>query len=158
MKCPACSAPLFEVKSGEVLVDVCKNACGGVWFDAKELDKLDEEQEAVPHQILRPIKNANVAIDFNRKRECPRCAGKALTKSLHDEHYQLELDECQGCGGIWLDKGELERLTVSERRYFNEQMAGRGDEDEDDGGGLFGRRGGGRGRRGGFLGGLFGDD
>ena len=110
MKCPACSAPLFEVKSGEVLVDVCKNACGGVWFDAKELDKLDEEQEAVPHQILRPIKNANVAIDFNRKRECPRCAGKALTKSLHDEHYQLELDECQGCGGIWLDLGELENL------------------------------------------------
>lgn len=68
------------------------------------------------------------------------------------------MDVCPTCGGIWLDKGELERLTVSETRYNRERY---GDNDDDDqGGGLFGRRGGrqGQGRRGGFLGGLFGDD
>lgn len=110
MKCPACSAPLSELRAGEVAVDVCATACGGAWFDPHELDKLDEVNEAVPAQVLRPVKNAQVVIDYNKKRECPRCTGKTLEKKLHDEHYQLEIDECGGCGGIWLDLGELDNL------------------------------------------------
>ncbi len=122
MKCPACTASLLEFRSGEVLVDVCSSACGGVWFDPNELDKLDEINEAVPQHILRPVKNAHVVIDHNRKRECPRCTGSALEKKLHDEHYQLEIDECAKCGGIWLDLGELDNLR-SDNKSQDERNA-----------------------------------
>ena len=65
------------------------------------------------------------------------------------------LEVCPTCGGIWLDKGELERLTASESRYYNDQVGDRHDDDDDD---RQERRGGRQRRRGGFLGGLFGDD
>ena len=66
------------------------------------------------------------------------------------------MDVCPTCGGIWLDKGELERLTASESRYYNDQFGDRHDDDDDDD--RRERRGGRQRRRGGFLGGLFGDD
>lgn len=69
----------------------------------------------------------------------------------------IVMDVCPTCGGIWLDKGELERLTVSEGRYYQERYGHRGDDGDDDGG-RYGGHGGRQGRRGGFLGGLFGGD
>ena len=82
-----------------------------------------------------------------RERERETAAGDAVV-----------MDVCPTCGGIWLDKGELERLTASEGRFYRERYGDREDDDDDDGGGLFSGRGGRQGRRGGFLGGLFGGD
>ena len=88
-----------------------------------------------------------------RERERDTAAGDAVV-----------MDVCPTWGGIWLDKGELERLTASEGRFYRERYGDREGDDADDGGGLFGGRGGrggrdGRqGRRGSFLGGLFGGD
>lgn len=30
----------------------------------------------------------------------------------------VHLDQCEGCGGIFLDRGELERTTAAEQRYY----------------------------------------
>lgn len=30
----------------------------------------------------------------------------------------IVMDICPSCGGIWLDKGELEKLTSAETRYY----------------------------------------
>ncbi len=46
------------------------------------------------------------------KGRCPKCAS-----ALVEVHYHgVELDKCSGCGGVWLDVGELER--VAEDRGF----------------------------------------
>ena len=45
MKCPACSRELAEVQVGSLLVDVCQGGCGGIWFDAFELQRMDEAHE-----------------------------------------------------------------------------------------------------------------
>jgi Zn-finger nucleic acid-binding protein len=37
---------------------------------------------------------------------CPVCKKPMLVLELQ----QIEIDYCQGCGGIWLDEGELELL------------------------------------------------
>lgn len=71
------------------------------------------------------------------------------------------MDVCPSCGGLWLDKGELEKLTVSEDRYYGRRedegrRGRRDDDDDDDDGGFLGGRGGRQGRRGGFLGNIFG--
>jgi Transcription factor zinc-finger len=63
------------------------------------------------------------------------------------------IDVCQTCGGIWLDRGELEKLTEFERRYDGDTRRDRrddrrNDDDDDDGGG------GGQGLLGRIFGGL----
>ena len=38
--------------------------------------------------------------------DCPVCKNAMITMELDD----VEIDHCLGCGGIWLDAGELELL------------------------------------------------
>lgn len=42
------------------------------------------------------------------------------------EQDDLVVDICPQCRGVWLDAGELEKLTTRERRYYDD------DEDDDD--------------------------
>ena len=82
----------------------------------------------------------------------------------------IEIDYCPRCRGVWLDRGELDKLIerVSPMSAAPGQERFRGergrdyrdyddDDDDDDGGGLFGG-GGRRGRRGGWLGDIFNID
>lgn len=39
--------------------------------------------------------------------KCPRCDGTSLTIS---ERQNVEIDYCPQCRGIWLDRGELDKL------------------------------------------------
>jgi Zn-finger nucleic acid-binding protein len=43
---------------------------------------------------------------------------------------EVEIDECSGCGGIWLDKGELEKLVAREQQE-NWRMYDRGRDNYD---------------------------
>jgi len=45
------------------------------------------------------------------RNHCPKC-GTLLTQSVLQE---VTVDECPGCGGIWLDKGEFEELAKREK-------------------------------------------
>jgi hypothetical protein len=42
--------------------------------------------------------------------KCPRCGGDLKESKLDD----VLIDTCEKCGGVWLDSGELERLTSRE--------------------------------------------
>jgi ferredoxin-like protein FixX len=55
-----------------------------------------------------------VKLDAERKQaerkahhnKCPRCGSE-----LRETHTEMvKIDECVECGGIWLDKGEIEQL------------------------------------------------
>ncbi len=95
---------------------------------------------------------------------CPKCSAPMRTY----ERSGLNVEQCTGCRGVFLDRGELERLIDAESTYYTDRgfggergLGGRGfeerydDDDDDEGWGGSRRR-----RRGGFLGGLFdaGDD
>jgi hypothetical protein len=72
------------------------------------------EDEYFARQNLEIIHEMRVKLDAERRKaersahhnKCPRCGGD-LTEN-HAEH--VKIDECNDCGGIWLDKGELEQL------------------------------------------------
>ena len=72
------------------------------------------EDEYFAKQNLEIIHEMRVKLDAERKKaereahqnKCPRCGGDL--KETHAEHVRI--DECGDCGGIWLDKGELEQL------------------------------------------------
>ncbi|MBN1360642.1 MAG: zf-TFIIB domain-containing protein [Sedimentisphaerales bacterium] len=50
--------------------------------------------------------------------DCPACGEAMVTLELAD----VEIDHCVGCGGIWLDAGELE-LLMDDRRKATDLLA-----------------------------------
>lgn len=112
MKCPACDGELTELEFGGVKVDACHGGCGGIWFDAFELQRVDEARE-VPDEFLPRIqRHPETAVDFARKRACPRCAGIKLKRHFFSAQRQVEVDQCPNCAGYWLDAGELEKIRA----------------------------------------------
>lgn len=120
MKCPACDRELQQVTVSDITVDVCKNGCGGIWFDNFELEKVDEPHEAAGEALLDIEIDPSIKIDFSKTRTCPKCEGQKMIKHFASVKHQVELDECPSCGGIWLDKGELSKIrsqfTTEEER------------------------------------------
>jgi uncharacterized protein len=46
---------------------------------------------------------------------CPKCSSEM--KSY--ERNRILVDQCTGCGGLFLDKGELEQLAVAENAWHS---------------------------------------
>ncbi len=107
MKCPACFNELTPFQVGDLTVDVCQGGCGGIWFDAFELQQVDEEHERAGEPLLDIQCDERLVVDKTRKRECPRCVGVKLHRHFFSAKRRVEVDECPGCGGYWLDAGEL---------------------------------------------------
>jgi Zn-finger nucleic acid-binding protein len=51
---------------------------------------------------------------------CPRCKTELANKTIIDFKYFLNIDYCNDCGGIWLDKGEMDRLEKTIEPTFFE--------------------------------------
>ncbi|MBN8548054.1 MAG: zf-TFIIB domain-containing protein [Deltaproteobacteria bacterium] len=109
MKCPVCSKQLVEFKAGSLALDICRDGCSGIWFDAAELDKCDEMTEHFPEELLRVNKNPNVVIDRSKIRQCPKCSVN-MSRITLDTERRFEIDHCPSCAGQWLDNGELGRM------------------------------------------------
>jgi len=124
MKCPACFNQLKQMQVGTLVVDVCDGGCGGVWFDAFELQRVDEEQEAAGERLLEIRRDERIKVDSSRKRECPRCEGIKLKRHFSSATRNVEVDECPNCGGYWLDAGELAQIRLEKRQATLEQQAG----------------------------------
>jgi len=106
MNCPACGAQLIAFGVEGLVVDVCRDGCGGIWFDNFELNKVDEAHEKLGEALI--------ALDFNPsatvlrdKRPCPKCTGITMLQHKFNPDKAVIIDECPSCGGVWLDGGEL---------------------------------------------------
>ncbi len=87
------------------------------------LDKpSDKEDEFFVKMEMERVKKLRSELDKKRKEEstkqrkethwmkCPKC-GADLEEV---EYRKVMIDRCKECGGIWLDKGELELLAKDE--------------------------------------------
>jgi len=110
MKCPACFNSLAPLTIGRLTVDVCRSGCGGIWFDAFELQQVDEPHETASEWLLRIERDPALHVDLARKRQCPKCDSVKLQRHHFSAKRRVEVDECPGCGGCWLDAGELEKI------------------------------------------------
>ena len=80
-------------------------SCGGIWFDAFELQRVTR---LPPGEIALSIMASPMAqIDPAKKRRCPKCDGIVLMRHFFSPKRRVEVDECPSCGGYWLDAGEL---------------------------------------------------
>jgi Zn-finger nucleic acid-binding protein len=125
MKCPACFNELSQVQVGSLVVDVCQGGCGGIWFDAFELQRVDEVGETVGEPLLHIERDPQLKVDMTRKRECPRCAGMKLQRHYFSARRRVEVDECPNCAGYWLDAGELAQIRVEKSEAAQEQQSRR---------------------------------
>jgi Zn-finger nucleic acid-binding protein len=57
--------------------------------------------------------------------QCPRCETASLTELDRDG---VTIDRCERCRGVWLDRGELEKLLA----YAGDERRGRRDDDDND--------------------------
>lgn len=80
-------------------------------MDEKPSRNEDEYWAKVDAEL---IKSRRAALDAEREKtrqseqqnKCPRCCVDLKER----EYHHVKIDECPQCGGIWLDKGELEML------------------------------------------------
>jgi Zn-finger nucleic acid-binding protein len=101
MKCPVCSVPTYVVEYNEIELDLCPD-CGGIWFDAGELELLLSQNES---STLVPD-----AVSTEAVRECPLCR-QDMEKMNIGPAGGVHIDTCsRGCG-LWFDNNELQELT-----------------------------------------------
>lgn len=123
MNCPKCKIGKLKettlsglkVKDGvdSLTVDRCF-ACGGVWFDAHELDAavrewvIDDLQQSF--SIISGDPKERQEFD-SRPTECPRCAGTVLSRK---RMKKVIVDVCGKCRGVWVDGDELAHFDSGE--------------------------------------------
>lgn len=108
MECPKCQGEMKEIDSSEgVTLDFC-GSCHGLWFDLGEVADYFELSVDIPDLDTTNATKTKTSL------VCPKC--KELLEELrYSALDRLLVDRCPGCGGIFLDKGEvpmLERLSA----------------------------------------------
>jgi len=123
MKCPACENSLTPTTAGDVQVDICEGGCGGIWFDRKEIESLDEEAEIAGENLLNITRRDDV-VRRSPPLSCPVCVKEPLVRQYFDSASKVEVDLCWSCGGLWVDTGELKRVRSQFKTAAERQKAG----------------------------------
>jgi len=139
MVCPKCGGRLQEVNVKGVVGDHC-NSCHGIFLDKGEIELitharrvmgwfssivdlfgfegLNREDAASHRKDVALIEQTRKKLDAERatvrQREqkkahwmvCPKCGGKLQAVNLKG----VMADHCDGCHGVFLDKGEIELI------------------------------------------------
>jgi Zn-finger nucleic acid-binding protein len=115
MNCPRDGEKLFPVQyEGDVFVQECTK-CKGTFLDRGELEKIEEAHEHDFRGALTRMPDI-VAGAYERARQraegelsCPKCGSEMETRE-YAYCSQVMINKCVRCGGIWLDRGEVEAL------------------------------------------------
>jgi Zn-finger nucleic acid-binding protein len=94
--CPRCGSPLTALRCG---------ACGGFWIRQADLEKEVGEPGLLKRTEAEGLRGPSATAI-----PCPDCGADAkLTRGALGGPLMVVL-RCPRCGGLWLDKGELELL------------------------------------------------
>ena len=78
------------------IFDERRKALEEEYFRRKERETLDKLRQEVAAEVAQA-----------GGRQCPLGHGALMAET----HGSVVIDRCEKCGGVWLDKGELEALT-----------------------------------------------
>jgi Zn-finger nucleic acid-binding protein len=109
LDCPRCRSAMQALKLGATIVHECAG-CGGLWSDPESLQRLvdrSEERGMVMSALLaRPDGPAQP--DVVHYIPCPQCT-KLMNRVNFAHSSGVVLDVCKS-HGVWLDRGELQRV------------------------------------------------
>jgi uncharacterized protein len=112
MKCPRCrNVELVQVipRGSSVVLDACRQ-CKGIWFDARELDRI---LDVAAKELVPPGEGQQPPTAL-----CPKCYSPMV--AFHYPQTLATVDMCRECRGIWLDGGEFGEIRAV-RRKLREQ-------------------------------------
>jgi len=117
MNCPRCYTILCTIAYEGIDVETCPD-CQGEWLDAGELKKIVQTIEKTFTQdeieALDAINKNIFTLDDTPENEvnCPKCPATELNRFNYASSTGIALDKCPQCGGIWLDRAELEKVQI----------------------------------------------
>lgn len=146
--CVRCNKPTHSRFDESIPIDECRD-CGGIWFDAGELSACRDQanpdlswmdiepsvpyREAVPERCFDWLEMDYISDAESGKTcatlQCPKCRVPLFTVNYKDTTIQI--DFCNQCEGVWLDKGELEKIIkeleerlhlMSVQEFFQESL------------------------------------
>lgn len=122
--CPVCTGIKMKKvhvgRGGELTLDHC-DRCGGIWFEAGEVQQLRtfaraELLDRLPTQegvsratcpacgaLVSRSDPACTACGRVQRLDCPACGRGLRSSTVHG----VELDACRSCRGVWFDRHEL---------------------------------------------------
>lgn len=110
LDCPRCREDMQALKLGATTAREC-NACGGLWLDPDSLQALSdgrEERSGVVSALAARVPTAAIPPDIIKYVPCPRCE-RLMNRKNFAQSSGVVLDVCAR-HGVWLDRGELERV------------------------------------------------
>ncbi len=130
-ECPKCNVPMHEIKREDVIVDECRK-CGGVWCDTDELNSLiKNKNERIKKELEEAGSEEEKKNILEREKYEPRIVhdedlvsmlncivcGAPMKRINYQYSSGIIIDVCPHNHGIWLDKGELERVFEFTKRW-----------------------------------------
>ena len=110
LECPRCREQMQALRLGSTEVREC-GACGGLWLDPETLQRLADAREShadvVSVLVARAPANP-VGPEVVRYVPCPSCT-KLMNRTNFAKSSGVVLDVCRH-HGVWLDRGELQRV------------------------------------------------
>jgi Zn-finger nucleic acid-binding protein len=101
----------------EVTIDIC-NKCGGGFFDKGEIEKLIKNDAS--ESMFTTGKPTGEPKPY-RRGVCPRCEGamSKVTKIYKGDSTSILV--CDDCSGIWLDRGQFDKIKKIRNEQEDEQ-------------------------------------
>lgn len=116
MNCPRCeNSVLQSVEYDGQKVEVCP-ACKGEWLFAGELQKIVEHHDEVftPEEIasMDAVNKETLTAekDDHDELNCPACGDVRMEHFNYGDTSGIILHKCTECGGIWMDKDQLQKI------------------------------------------------
>ena len=111
-QCPKCRGTQLQNRrlgDEKTRMDVCPKCLGG-WFDQSELDNV----------LSCAVDDLEMPDDPERTScVCPKCF-VPLARIDYPE-TTVEVDVCEKCGGLWLDRGEFREINI-QRAEFQDRL------------------------------------
>ncbi len=114
IRCPKCAGVMKIIQFRTIAVDRCKH-CGGLWFDALEVDwlKAEEGSEAIDAGDPEIGKRQNQIDLIN----CPICVAPMI-RMVDVRQPHIWYEKCAICAGVYFDAGEFKDL----KEYTTEEL------------------------------------
>jgi len=85
------------------------------WDERKKAQEdeyfIKREKELIERLRAKQEREAHQSVQRTCHMRCPKCGEPLKERSFH----KILVDQCTGCGGIWLDAGELEEVAGREK-------------------------------------------
>jgi Zn-finger nucleic acid-binding protein len=116
MLCPVCKIVLHQIEYEQLVIEQCQ-ACEGRWLDAGELRTIVQKREAQHGAAERKAAAKRLRApalsptERERKIACPGC-GTTTQPVNYGGDSGIIVNRCPACGGVWLDRCELESIQA----------------------------------------------